>query len=93
MITLSGTYHIIYTDFYQKSGQFIIHDHTNGNDLFVINIDNQSGWSPITINTVIPINTNNGYNHVEIKLYIQTTSNAIFHGTGYSTFYIRYLHS
>ena len=46
-ITLSGTYHIIYTDFYT---------------------------------TVIPINTNNVYNHVEIKLYIQTTNNAIFHG-------------
>ena len=93
MITLSGTYHIIYTDFYTKRGQFIIHDHTNGNDLFVINIDNQSGWSPMTINSVIPINTNNGYNHDEIKLYIQTTNNAIYHGKGYSTFYIRYLHS
>ena len=93
MITLSGTYHIIYTDFYTKSGQFIIHDHTNGNDLFVINIDDSSGRSPITINSVIPINTNNGFNHVEIKLYTKTTNNAIFEGAGYSTFYIKYLHA
>ena len=93
MITLSGSYHITYIDFYQESGQFIIHDHTNGNYLFVIKLDDQSGWSPITINTVIPINTNNGYNHVEIKLYIQTTNNAIIHGKGYSTFYIKYLHA
>ena len=58
MITLSGTYHIIYTDFYTKRGQFIIHDHTNGNDLFVTNLANSSRLPPKTINTVVPINTN-----------------------------------
>ena len=91
-ISVDGHYHIIYTDFYQKSGQFIIYDHTNGNDLFVIKLDNQSGWSPITINAVIPINTDNGYNHVDLKLYIKTNDGAMFDGAGYSTFYIRYLH-
>ena len=92
-IKLDGHYQIIYTDFYQKSGQFIIHDGTNGNDLFVTNLYNPSGWAPITINTVIPINTDNGFGYVRIKMYIKTTDNAIFDGAGYSTFYIKYLHS
>ena len=43
-ITLDGHYQIIYTDFYKKSGQFIIHDDTDGNDLFVTSLDNQSDW-------------------------------------------------
>ena len=91
-ITLDGHYQIIYTDFYKKSGQFIIHDDTNGNDLFVTSLDNQSDWSPITINTVIPITTDNGFNYARIKMYIKTTYYAIFDGAGYSTFYIKYLH-
>ena len=101
MITLDGHYQIIYTDFYREGGQFIIHDDTNGNDLFLISLDDQSGWPPITINTVIPINTDNGFNHVRIKMYIKNKTrdkrlvdlNAIFDGAGYSTFYIKYLHA
>ena len=81
-IRVDGYYQIIYTDFYQKSGQFIIHDDTNGNDLFVISLDNQSGWAPITINAVIPITVDNGFRHAEIKLYIQATNNAILDGAG-----------
>ena len=92
-ITLDGSYHIIYTDFYKKSGQFIIHDDTNGNDLFVLNLANQSDWTPITINAVIPITVDNGFGHDEIKLYIKTNNNAEFDGAGYSTFYIKYLHA
>ena len=92
-ITLDGHYQIIYTDFYKKSGQFIIHDDTNGNDLFVTSLDNQSDWSPITINTVIPITVDNGFNYARIKMYIKTTNNAEFDGAGYSTFYIKYLNA
>ena len=74
MITLDGHYQIIYTDFYTKGtrSQFIIHDDTNGNDLFVTNLVNSSGLSPITINTVISITTDNGFGHAKIKLYIIT---------------------
>ena len=91
-IRLDGSYHIIYTDFYKKkSGQFIIHGDTNGNGLFVTSLDNQSDWAPITINAVIRITVDNGFGHAEIKLYIQTTDNAILDGAGYSTFYIKYL--
>ena len=52
-ITLDGHYQIIYTDFFIHDAQFIIHD-TNGNDLFVINLDGHKSWTPITINIVIP---------------------------------------
>ena len=47
-ITLDGLYQIIYTDFYTRRGQFIIHDDTNGNNLFVTNLNDQSDWTPIT---------------------------------------------
>ena len=98
-ITLSGTYHIIYTDLSVKSSQFIIHDDTKGNDLFVINIDASSNHT-ITINAVIPINTNNGYNHVEIELYMKSVRSGrspplppFLKGARYSTFYIKYVHA
>ena len=104
MITLDGHYQIIYTDFYtkgkRKGRKFIIHDDTNGNDLFVTNLVTLSSWSPITINTVIPITTDNGFNHAKIKLYIKNRTgrklrgdDAILKGAGYSTFYIKYLHA
>ena len=92
-ITQDGHYQIIYTDFYKKQGQFIIHDDTNGNDLFVLNFNDQSSWTPITINAVVSINVDNGFNHADMKLYIKTNNNAILDGAGYSTFYIKYLHT
>ena len=49
------------------------------------------GWTPITINAVIPINVDNGFNHADIQLMIRTTNNAILDGSGKSTFYIKYL--
>ena len=102
MITLDGHYQIIYTDFYTKGKRslFIIHDDTNGNDLFVTNPVTLSSWSPITINTVIPITTDNGFNHAKIKLYIKNAmgkkirgDDAILEGARCSTFYIKYLHA
>ena len=50
-ITLDGHYHVIYTDNMKVIGKFtinnqikfIIHDDTNGIDLFVIRLENQSG--------------------------------------------------
>ena len=94
-IELDGHYQIIYTDFVANDAQFIIHDDTNGNDLFVTNINSSRSWIPITINTVIPITVDNGFNYARIKLYLKNTRNinAIFHGTDNSTFYIKYLHT
>ena len=91
-ILLDGFYQIIYTDFYKNSGQFKVHDSTNGNDLFVINFDNQSNWAPITINALVNITVDNGFNHADIQLKFGVSDDAIFDGAGYSTFYIKYLH-
>ena len=70
-IELDGHYQIIYTDVFIHDAQFIIHDDTNGNDLFVINIDGNKLWTPITINTVIPITVDNGFNYARIKMYMK----------------------
>ena len=94
-IKLDGHYQIIYTDFVIHDAQFIIHDDTNGNDLFVTNLNGSRSWMPITINTVIPITVDNGFNYARIKMYLEKkiSTNAIFHGTENSTFYIKYLHT
>ena len=93
-IELDGHYHIIYTDFVIHDAQFIIHDDTNGNDLFVTNLNGSRSWMSITINTVIPITVDNGFNYARIKMYLKRSSpSAIFHGTENSTFYIKYLHT
>ena len=101
MITIDGHYQIICTDFYTKGkrSQFIIHDDTNGNDLFVTNLVTLSSWSPITINTVIPSTTDNGFNHAKTNLYIKNATgkkipgdDTIIEGSRYSTFYIKFLH-
>ena len=99
MITLDGHYQIIYTDFYKSTNnvQFVIHDETNGNDLFVIKLSSQSDWSPITINAIVPINVDNGFGHAEIKMFTRsrpgTKYRAILGGAGFSSFYIKYLHA
>ena len=93
-ISFDGHYHIIYTDFYTKSGQFIIHDDVNGNDLFVVNVQKsgvRGSNNPIIINTIIPINVDNGFNHVDIKLYIKSNYGAYLDGVRASTFFIKYL--
>ena len=92
-ILLDGYYHIIYTDFYKNNGQFQVHDITNGNDLFVMNLSKQSNWTPITINAIVPITVNNGFKHADIQLKFGVFDDALFNGSGYSSFYIRYLHA
>ena len=90
-ISLSGHYHVIYTDYYKSRGNLLIHDFTNGNDLFVIGLNQQTMWTPITINSIIPINVSNGFRHVDLHIRIQKGDRAVLNGSGYSSFYIRYL--
>ena len=94
-IELDGHYQIIYTDFVSNDAQFIIHDDINGNDLFVTNINVGRSWMSITINTVIPITVDNGFNYARIKMYLKKrgSPNSYFLGTDNSTFYIKYLHT
>ena len=91
-IRVDGHYQIIYTDFYREGNKFIIHDDTNGNDLYVLNLGISRSGRPITINAVIPINEDNGFGYVRIKIYPLTRHSALY-GAGFSTFYIKYLHA
>ena len=91
-ITLDGNYQIIYTDNFKNCREFIIHDQTNGIDLFKSNIVVSSDFEPININAVIPINVDNGFNHVDIKLYVKNNSaTPNLDGVKNSTFFIKYL--
>ena len=92
-IILSGYYHIIYTDYYKKSGDFELHDSSTGTTLFTIGIIYKSDWTPITINTIVYIDTTNDFTNVDLALQIKTNDNAVFRGVGYSSLYIKYLHS
>ena len=60
-------------------------------------INGATDWAPIIINTVITINTHNGFGHVRIKMYVGKILNGSFNGeldgVNYSTFYIKYLHT
>ena len=89
-ISLSGNY-VIYTDFYKNDGDFKIWDRTNSIYLFTTKLANKTDWTPITFNTVIPVNVDNGFGHADIQLQIGVGESAIFNGIGYSTFYIKYM--
>ena len=92
-IILSGYYHIIYTDYYKKSGDFELRDSSNDTILFTIGIIYKSDWTPITINTIVYIDTTNVFRNVDLALRIKSNDNAVFRGVGYSSLYIKYLHS
>ena len=92
-ISLHGDYHIIFRDYCKKSGHFIIHDQTNGNDLFGTYLNNELDWTPVTINAVIPITVDSDLNYAKIKMYIESNDNPQFDGVDNSTFYIKYLNT
>ena len=60
-------------------------------------IDGSRDWRPLTINAVIPITIDNGFNYARIKIYLEKISGGSFNGeldgAGNSTFYIKYLHA
>ena len=91
ILLLDGYYHIIYTDFYKGSGTFkITHDVYSGldepDDVFTLSLNNQSDWTPITINTIKKIES------IKLKFRFYGV-NPKLNGSGFSTFYIRYLHA
>ena len=91
-IELDGHYQIIYNDHISDYSKFIIHDDTNGNDLFTIYLIGNISWTPITINTVIPITVDNGFNYARIKMYLTKSSSSNFKFRGNpSSFFIKYL--
>ena len=91
-IELDGYYQIIYYDHISDYSKFIIHDDTNGNDLYTIYLIGNKSWTPIMINTVIPITVDNGFNYARIKMYLAKTSSSNFKFRGNpSSFFIKYL--
>ena len=97
-LLLSGYYHIIYTDVYKGSGQFTMKyavwpGLNRPNALFTISLNKQTDWTPITINIIKKIEIlRGGKPYSEIAFQI-ISGDAIFDGSGYSTFYIKYLHA
>ena len=91
-ILLSGYYHVIYVDKHKDAKGFQIDDRTNGTTLFTTKLDYTDDFTPFTINTVINVQTHNGFGHSDIRLRT-ITDTSILKGKGYNTFYIKYLHS
>ena len=82
---------IIYYDQYKGNGKFNIYNATKREDLLIIDLDNQSSWTPLTINAVVKIDKagDNNYGDIQLKIF---NGNATFDGSLYSTFYIKFLH-
>ena len=94
---MSGYYHVIYNDFYKGQGAFQIKYNyyvgiSSPNPIYSINLINQSNWTPITINSILHIDTAISGGKPSDIYCIGTSGNLIFKGIGYSTFYIKYLH-
>ena len=96
-ISLSGKYHVSYTDSYKNAGQFQIYDDTNSVYPFVIYLSNAQQFKEFAISAVINIQTNNGYGYSDTKLRVVKVNskdpNPILAGARKSTFYIKYLHA
>ena len=94
-ILMNGTYQIIITDQYRTFGKekfkFRIYDGTNSVELFSQYFGYQLNWTPLTINAIIPINIDDGYNEVELIMNVSPVDNAILNGGTNATFFIRYL--
>lgn len=69
-VPLNGYYQIIYNDFYKGSGEFYIKDMSRSVILFYQKFNNQSKWTPITINSIFQIFLKDGLNYANIQLYI-----------------------
>lgn len=84
--SFEGYHHIIYTDYY-KGNADTFRIHTNTTIKFSLNFDAKSDWTLLMINAVIKTNE-----HDYIQLSFRKGSTYL-RGVGYSTFYIKYLHS
>ena len=90
-ILLSGHYHITYTDCYKGNGTFkIMYDRDPGvgisQELFTLNFIEQPDWMHFIINAIIKIEFTS-----QITFAFHTGTGRIL-GSGYSTFYIQYMH-
>ena len=92
-ISKSGTYEIIYTDFYRGHGTIVLYDETNDTDLTRVKLVGTSGYEPFTFHSIFQINLTDVHDHNEISIFYETTRTTVdFFGGEASTFYIKYLH-
>ena len=90
-ILFSGFYHITYTDYYKGNGTFkIMYDHnpsgSNSQELYTLNFIEQPDWKHFTINAIIKIEAAS-----QITFAFHSGTGRLI-GTGYSSFYIQYMH-
>ena len=89
-------FHIMYNDFYKGGGTFKISAKIYNGDTFIdyysIGLNNQTNWTPLSINAIINIPNNNkldpDYHYVKLHF---VTSNGSLDGSGYSSFYSFYI--
>ena len=85
----SGDYQIIYTDQYKISVssnvEFQFWDLTNDKKIFSTKFIPKTSFTPFTINSVINVQAN-----TKVGLH-SSPINSVLDGTGYSTFFIKYL--
>ena len=95
-LLVSGYYHVIYIDNCRYCVKFEIYDDTNSTTKFITGIISNDSYSQFTINSVINVQTHDGFGHSDIQLKAIKSSNidnAQLEGNGKSSFYIKYLHS
>ena len=93
-ISVSGSYHVIYTDNIKNATTFTIHDDTNNTTKFTTYVVNTRNFSQLTINAVINIQTHNGFGYSGIYFELSNNASGLpkLEGSTHSTFYIKYLH-
>ena len=93
-LLVSGYYHVIYIDNCRYCVKFEIYDDTNSTTKFITGIISNDSYSQFTINSVINVQTHDGFGHadIELKAIKTVSSNPQLEGTGDSSFFIKYLH-
>ena len=101
ILSLDGYYKITYTDFHMLpveipsvsyDGFFKIYNSEQSNkELFSLNLKKETNWAPLTINAVIKIEKKDPSISQKIHLKLFGLNSKLI-GSGFSTFFIRYLY-
>ena len=97
IISLDGYYKIIYIDYHKStSSQFandssfkILNSEQSNNELFIVKLKKESDWTQFTINAIIKIENLSSSNKISLKI-VGISPKLL--GSGFSTFFIRYLY-
>ena len=99
-INLNGWYHIIYTDNIINGGNFTIQNQFNGAYVYENKLPKTNYYIPMTINAIVKfINIGSSTDHVDMRLRVKKINirssdpDPKLKGSGFSTFFIKYLGS